>query len=249
MISSLGVALCAALAMRWSFRLLVLVHDARAAAAMQRRLRADLRPRIIEQLRLRFDVVAVRLAAVVDRLSGSSRARQRIDRTVLTLLESVTRSLRSGASLRTAVAAASADSPDLIDRELAASLVDGISLRSALDTWMRDATASRVLVGTALRLAAESGGAVASVLDGVAESVRDRRHLDREVVALASQARASAMVLIVAPILFALLMATIDPRVARFQFGSPLGWGCCVIGLLLDLAGAFWMSRMIGRVR
>jgi len=57
------------------------------------------------------------------------------------------------------------------------------------------------------------------------------------------------LVLIVAPILFALLMATIDPRVARFQFGSPLGWGCCVIGLLLDLAGAFWMSRMIGRVR
>ena len=216
---------------------------------MQRRLRADLRPRIIEQLRFRFDVVAVRLAAVVDRLSGSSRARQRIDRTVLTLLESVTRSLRSGASLRTAVVAASADSPDLIDRELAASLVDGSPLSFALDTWMRDATASRVLVGTALRLAAESGGAVASVLDGVAESVRDRRHLDREVVALASQARASAMVLIVAPILFALLMATIDPRVARFQFGSPLGWGCCVIGLLLDLAGAFWMSRMIGRVR
>jgi Flp pilus assembly protein TadB len=246
---SLGVALCAALAMRWSIRLLILAHDARSAAAMQRRLRADSRPRFVEHFRSRFGVVAVRVAAVVDRLSGSNRARQRTDRAVLTLLESVTRGLRSGASLRTAVASASVDSPDLIDRELAASLMDGTSLRSALDAWMRDAAASRVLVGTALRLAAESGGAVASVLDGVAESVRDRRHLDREVVALASQARASAMVLIVAPILFALLMATIDPRVARWQFGSPLGWCCCVIGLLLDLAGAFWMSRMIGRVR
>lgn len=249
MISSLCVALCAALAIRWSFRLLIGAHDARVAAVMQRRLRADTRPRFVEQIRFRFDVVAVRLAAALDRLSGSSRARQRIDRTVLTLLESVTRGLRSGASLRAAVAAASADSPDPIDRELAASLVDGTSLSSALDSWMRDAVASRVLVGTALRLAAESGGAVASVLDGVAESVRDRRHLDREVVALASQARASAMVLIVAPIVFALLMATIDPRVARLQFGSPLGWCCCAVGLLLDLAGAFWMSRMIGRVR
>lgn len=249
MISSLGVALSAALAMRWSFRLLIGANDARVAAAIHRRLKADSRPRFVEQVRFRFDVVAARLASALDRLSGSSRSRQRIDRTVLTLLESVIRRLRSGASLRTAVAAASADSADPNDRELAASLAEGGSLRSALDIWTREATASRILAGTALRLAAESGGSVASVLDGVAESIRDRRHLDREVVALASQARASALVLIIAPIVFAVLMATIDPRVARVQFGSPLGWCCCVVGLLLDLAGAFWMSRMIGRVR
>jgi Flp pilus assembly protein TadB len=248
-ITTFGVALCAALTMRWSIRLLVIVDQGRTAAAMQRRLVTVSRVRFGEQLRQWFEAAEVRFTLLLDRVSGSPRARQVIDRTVLTLLESIIRQLRSGTSLRAAVAAASGDSADPIDRALASSLGDGVALTTAIDTWMSDGAASRVLVGTALRLAAESGGAVASVLDGVAESIRDRRHLDREVTALASQARASAMVLIVAPIAFAILMATVDPRVARLQFGSPLGWCCCIVGLLLDLAGGFWMSRMIGRVR
>jgi Flp pilus assembly protein TadB len=249
MITTFGVALCAALTMRWSIQLLVMLDQGRTAAAMQRRLETVPRVRFGVRLRQWIETVEVRFTSLHDRVSGSHRARQVTDRTVLTLLESIIRRLRSGSSLRAAVVAASCDSADPVDRALAASLVDGVSLTTALDTWMSEGATSRVLVGTALRLAAESGGAVASVLDGVAESIRDRRHLDREVTALASQARASAMVLIVAPIAFAMLMATVDPRVARLQFGTPLGWCCCIVGLILDLAGGFWMSRMIGRVR
>jgi tight adherence protein B len=248
-IISFGVALCAALTMRLTIRLLITVDQGRTAAAMQRRLVSVPPVRFGAQLRQWFAVVEVRLTSLLDRVSGSHRARQVTDRIVLTLLESIIRRLRSGSSLRAAVVAASCDSADPIDRALAASLDEGVSLSTAIDTWMSDDATSRVLVGTALRLAAESGGAVASVLDGVAESIRDRRNLDREVTALASQARASAMVLIVAPIAFAMLMATVDPRVARLQFGTPLGWCCCIVGLLLDLVGGFWMSRMIGRVR
>jgi tight adherence protein B len=249
MITTLGMALCAALMTRWSMQLLTMVGEARTAAVMQRRLVPRSRARFGQHIGQVLDATSVRADSVLDRLSGSGRARQRTDRSVLTLLESIIRGLRSGASLRTAVSTASAGSSDPVDQALAASLDDGVVLRAALQSWMSDGAASRVLVGTALRFAADSGGAVASVLDGVAESVRDRRHLDREVMALASQARASAMVLIVAPIAFAMLMAIVDPRVARLQFGSPLGWCCCIVGLLLDLAGAFWMSRMIGRVR
>lgn len=249
MITTLVVALCAAMTMWSSIRLLVMAEDARAASALHRRLTERSRERLGDVLRRRSAAGSVRVETLLDRWSGSGRARQRVDRQVLTLLESIIHHLRTGASLRHSVARASGVSADPVDQALAASLAEGAMLTSALDTWTTDAAASRVLVGTALRLAAETGGAIAAVLDGVAESVRDRRHLDREVVALASQARASAMVLILAPILFALLMATVDPRVARLQFGSPLGWCCCVIGLALDLVGALWMSRMIGRVR
>jgi tight adherence protein B len=187
------------------------------------------------------------LRSFIARITGADR--RRVDRRTLVLLESITRHLRGGASLRTAVMTASTDSPDLFDLVLGASLVDGAPLAEALDEWMNDAVPSKILVGTALRLATDAGGAVATVLDGVAESLRDRLHLDREVAALASQARASAVVLLVAPIGFAILMAGADPRVAGFQFGSPIGWLCCALGLMLDGVGAFWMSRMIARVR
>jgi len=87
------------------------------------------------------------------------------------------------------------------------------------------------------------------VLDGVTETLRDRVALDREVAALSSQAKASAAVLVVAPIVFAGLAGLADPRVARTLLGEPLGWACLAGGVLLDAVGAVWMSRLVGRSR
>ena len=95
----------------------------------------------------------------------------------------------------------------------------------------------------------EAGGSVAVVLDGVTDTLRDRVALDREVAALSSQARASAAVLIVAPVVFAALAAAADHRVAEVLLGQPLGWACLLGGAVLDGAGALWMSRLVGRAR
>jgi tight adherence protein B len=98
-------------------------------------------------------------------------------------------------------------------------------------------------------LAGDAGGSVASVLDGVTDTLRDRIALEREVAALSSQARASAAVLVVAPVVFAVLAAVADPRVARVLLGSPLGWACLAAGAALDGVGALWMARLVGRSR
>jgi hypothetical protein len=247
MIAIVSVGLCAAVAVGCSARALILLDQARAVSSAKDRLQLERHSSLVTLLRNRFDLLQNWFGSCISRVTGSDR--RRVDRRMLVLLESITRRLRSGSSLRTAVIAASADSPEPIDHLFAESLIDGTPFADALDTWMTNAAPSRVLAGSALRLAADGGGAVATVLDGVAESLRDRVSLDREVAALASQARASAMVLLLAPIGFAMLMAGVDARVARFQFGSPIGWLCCVIGITLDGLGAFWMSRMIGRVR
>ncbi len=105
------------------------------------------------------------------------------------------------------------------------------------------------MVAAALVLAADAGGAVAVVLDGVGETVRDRIAVEREVGALSSQARASAALLVVAPVVFSVLAATADRRVASVLVASPVGWACVAGGLLLDALGAWWMARLIGRVR
>ena len=100
-----------------------------------------------------------------------------------------------------------------------------------------------------MALAVEAGGSVAVVLDGVTDTLRDRIALDREVAALSSQARASAAVLVVAPMAFAGLAASADHRVADVLFGRPLGWACLAGGALLDAMGALWMARLVGRSR
>jgi tight adherence protein B len=166
------------------------------------------------------------------------------------LLDQVTRQLRSGASLPVAVATAASAGTDPGTLRLGDDLTAGAGLGPAVATWHADCpTRARGLVAAALSLAGDAGGAVAAVLDAVTDTLRDRIALDREVAALSSQARASAAVLVVAPVAFAVLAAVADPRVARVLLGSPLGWACLAAGAVLDTAGALWMSHLVGRSR
>jgi tight adherence protein B len=181
---------------------------------------------------------------------GADRARRRADRELPALLDQVTRQLRSGAALPVAVWSAAADSHDPGTVRLADELAAGAPIVHAVDTWHRSGpTPARGLTAAALSLAAEAGGSVAVVLDGVNDTLRDRIALDREVAALSSQARASAAVLVVAPMAFAGLAASADHRVAAVLFGRPLGWACLAGGALLDGVGALWMARLVGRSR
>jgi Flp pilus assembly protein TadB len=192
-----------------------------------------------------------RVARFLSDLSGgAARVRRRSDRALPALLDHVTRQLRSGASLPLAVRTAAAASPDAGTFRMADELAVGAPLAPAVEAWHRDCpTPARALVAAALLLASEAGGAVASVLDGVTDTLRDRIALDREVAALSSQARASAAVLVVAPVAFSVLAATADHRVADVLLGHPLGWACLAVGVALDGVGALWMSRLVGRSR
>ena len=86
-------------------------------------------------------------------------------------------------------------------------------------------------------------------LDGVAASLRERVALEREVAALSSQSRASAAVLVIAPVVFAVAAALFDHRILEVLVGRPIGWVCMGLGLGLDGLGALWMARLIGRHR
>lgn len=196
--------------------------------------------------RARRSTVAVRWR----RASGGQR--RRADRSVPLLLESVARELRAGASLQGALLVATSGVEadlgpgDPATSTLATALARGISVGDAVTAWVgEEPTPARHLAGTALIVAAQTGGATAVVIDGVADTLRDRVALEREVAALSSQARASALLLVVAPVVVAALAASADDRIAAFLLGRPAGWACILSGLLLDAIGATWIHLTI----
>jgi tight adherence protein B len=195
--------------------------------------------------------VGRRLARSIAVASGrSDREARRADQALPAVLDQVTRQLRSGSSLAVAVRVSTTASPDRTTARLADDLGAGVALGEAVERWRRAVpTPARHLVAAALGLAAEAGGAVALVLDGVTDTLRDRVALDREVAALSSQARASAAVLVAAPVAFAVLASGADHRVAEALFGQPLGWACLAGGAVLDVVGALWMARLVARAR
>lgn len=179
---------------------------------------------------------------------AENQSKQRTDRKIPESLDRVVRHLRSGATLPLALRRVGDEDPVL--SRLAQELAAGRPLRDAVASWRsEDDQPNRKLTATALELASTAGGASAKVLDGVAASLRERVALEREVAALSSQSRASAVVLVVAPLVFAAVIAMFDHRIFDVLIGSPIGWVCVALGLGLDALGALWMAKMIGRHR
>jgi tight adherence protein B len=176
------------------------------------------------------------------------RAAARAEVALPAALEAVARGLRSGASLRQAVAEAASVTPGALGEELAGvvSAADrGYPLVDGLERWARSSPRTGVrLAVAALCLGAETGGAQARAVDGVAATLRDRLAVASEVRALSSQARASMLVIAASPLAFCAFASATDPRTSTFLFRTPLGVACLTAGLSLDAAGALWMRRL-----
>ena len=163
-------------------------------------------------------------------------------------VEAVAAALRSGASLRQAVAAAARATPGPLGddlRAVAAAVERGAGVVPALEGWAdrRPLPGVRLVVG-ALCLGVETGGATAQAVDGVAVTLRQRLAAQAEARALATQARVSAGVIAAAPLAFGLLSTATDRRASAFLLGTPAGLGLLAAGLALDAAGALWMARL-----
>ena len=178
------------------------------------------------------------------------QADARVEEALPGALEAVARSLRSGASLRQAVAETGNGRGDakVLGAELsraAAEAAQGASLVSALEAVAARRPLPGVRLGVAaLCLGAETGGAQARAVDGVAATVRERLAVTAELRALSSQARISALVIGVAPIGFGAFAAATDPRTAQFLLHTPAGLALLVAGLVLDGLGWLWMQRL-----
>jgi len=174
-----------------------------------------------------------------------------VDAALPEALEAMARSLRSGASLPIAIDEASSS----VGPPLAVGLADvtaiaarGRSVADAIDGWATQTDGDGVaLAAAALALGAELGGTAARSLDGVADTLRDRNALQREIRALSTQARASAAVIAIAPFAFSALVALADPSSVTFLVASGFGVACLVIGIALDIVGAWWMRRIVTR--
>jgi tight adherence protein B len=194
-------------------------------------------------------VVLVAGPAVVVR-SRRGRADERVEKALPGALEAVARSLRSGASLRQAVeeAGAAAGTGRVLAGELsraAAEAAQGASLVTALEGVGARRPLPGVRLGVAaLCLGAETGGAQARAVDGVAATVRERLAVAAELRALSSQARISALVIGLAPVGFGAFAAATDPRTAQFLLHTAGGLLLLVAGLVLDGLGWLWMQRL-----
>jgi tight adherence protein B len=193
-------------------------------------------------------VAAVGVGRVVWRQRAAALTQRRRSQQLPEALERMAAALRTGSSLPQALAEAARGTPLPLGPELdalAGQAACGQPVLAVLDGWTeRHPDRGTRLAAVALALATGVGAAPARAVDGVAATLRERLELAGERHALATQARASAIVLSTAPVAFAGLLTLSDPTASRFLLGTPSGWLCIALGVSLDAAGAVWMARL-----
>ena len=158
-------------------------------------------------------------------------------------------SLQAGYSMPQAVDTVVREGQDPIAGEFNRALIEarlGVPIEDAMEgiaTRMRSKDFSWVVM--AIRIQREVGGNLAEVLSTVADTLRERERLRRQVLTLSAEGRLSAWILGLLPVVFALYLAVARPEYLAPLVTDILGILILSVGLVLLAIGAFWLSKVV----
>jgi tight adherence protein B len=97
----------------------------------------------------------------------------------------------------------------------------------------------------AVNIQREVGGNLAEVLDIVADTLREREVLRRQVMVLSAEGRLSVKILIALPFLIGLYIAKVNPGYMDLLFSTRLGWVFTGTGAALMVLGIIWARKLV----
>lgn len=163
-----------------------------------------------------------------------------------TWCDGIARCLRGGATLATAIIAA--PRPPEVDAATNAAILQlqrGATTVEVLDRIHREASSSHlVLVATVLRTLAVHGGPAAEPVDRAASVLRQRAAAEADRLTHSAQARMSARVMTLLPLLM-LAIVSVTSNSVRAALTTPIGVLTVSSGIVFNLIGWWWMSRII----
>jgi tight adherence protein B len=185
------------------------------------------------------------LGAVWFWLNNRRNARmKKIEAQMPLALDIVNRAVRAGHPVVSAVQLAADEMGDPIGSEFGL-IVDettyGAEFKEALTSFAhRTGSADAHFFAVSIAIQSETGGNLAEILEGLAAVIRARATLAMRVKALASEGKASAVVLSILPIFLVAILFLFHPQFYTDKFKDPVFWpvaGCIavvyIIGLLI----------------
>jgi tight adherence protein B len=106
-------------------------------------------------------------------------------------------------------------------------------------------TPTTVLVTAAIRIALETGGGLAEMLEHTATTVRSRLQMEGKIQALTAQGRAQAWVTSLLPVIMVLIFDALGQDTLSFLFDTQIGWATVAVLLLLEGVGVFLIRKIV----
>jgi tight adherence protein B len=178
----------------------------------------------------------------------ASRRQAKFDEQLPSTLQLLSGALQAGHSLQQAVDTVVQEAGDPIAAEFQRVLTEarlGRPLEEAFEAMARR-TRSLDFEWTvmAIRLQRQVGGNLAEVLSTVAQTIRDRYTLKRQIRALSAEGRLSSLILSILPLLLFAALLAFNPLFLRPLFTTRIGIMMMAGAVLLMIFGVFWLKKI-----
>ncbi|HEX6336355.1 MAG TPA: type II secretion system F family protein, partial [Jiangellaceae bacterium] len=97
----------------------------------------------------------------------------------------------------------------------------------------------------AIAIHRQVGGNLAEVLDTVANTIRERGQVRRQVESLSAEGRLSAYVLIALPFFVVLFLSLVNPGYLAVFTATAIGWAMLAVAGVLLVVGIFWLRATV----
>lgn len=192
------------------------------------------------------------VAAYVPLLWAKSKVKKRLrafQDQLVDMLTMTSNSLKAGYSFLQALELISKEMPAPISEEFARLIKEiqlGVTTEAALQNLSsRMKNDDLDLIITAVLIQRQIGGNLAHILDSIAETIRERIRIQREIKALTAQGRMSGHIFRVMPVGLGLLVYIINPKYMSIIFTSPLGWGMLAFAFVGQIIGSILINRIV----
>jgi tight adherence protein B len=164
-------------------------------------------------------------------------------------LDMVSQGLQAGLGLTQALVFVAKEMPDPMGTEFSVLMEEvnlGLPLVDALKNLQRRMPLPEVrLLSIALVVQREVGGSLAELLTKLADVIRDRFRIERQIKTLTAQNRLTAWVVCSIPPLVTVFMFTMDPQTMNEFWLTSVGKGMLFTALTLELLGILVFRKII----
>ncbi|HZE32992.1 MAG TPA: type II secretion system F family protein [Actinoallomurus sp.] len=192
----------------------------------------------------RASAAAARLRLLSSALSRRRRNVAARRTAVIELCDGTAAELTAGRPAGTALAQAASVLPDLPElASIADAAPEDVIATLTRASAVEGCDGLRLLAGC-WRIGIDRGGMLASVIEGLAEALRDEQSHREEIALQLSGPRATARLLAGLPALGLGMAAALGAKPLQFLFTTMPGVLCLSLGSGLDILGLWWTSRL-----
>ncbi|MEH7073682.1 type II secretion system F family protein [Neobacillus drentensis] len=164
------------------------------------------------------------------------------------MITTIVGSLKAGFSLPQGLKSVAEEANSPIKEEIETVLKEmqyGKSIEDALnDLKERMPSEDLDLMIQAILIQRQVGGNLATVLDRIVETIRDRTKIHRQIATLTAQGRLSGYIIALLPVILGMVLYLIEPDYISILFHNPIGLGMVVAGIISGILGFILIKKI-----